>query len=294
MPDEAQAVYARARLVVSAEMHSVILALAAGTPALHPHFAQAGLKQWMLRDLGIEEWLFDQDAVPVERIAEAMVAVQAGPGDGPAGAWRGRRRRSAGARRRRWPWCGRRRSGHRDRAHRQAQAAVPRPLLSGDRRAGDRAARGGASPSSPPPSGWRTTSAAAATGRATGCPPSGASRTCSGSSRTAVREAVKQLNQKGLVRSSVGRGLFVARRTGTAVGASLDTVLHLEGGSLGDVQEARPPSRSARRARGLAARHRDDLAALRAPLEEMQRLRPHRTSCGERDRLPPGAGARLP
>jgi len=28
-----------------------------------------------------------------------------------------------------------------------------------------------------------------------------------GFSRTAVREAVKQLNQKGLVRSSVGRGL---------------------------------------------------------------------------------------
>jgi polysaccharide pyruvyl transferase WcaK-like protein len=79
MPDEAQAVYARARLVVSAEMHSVILALAAGTPAIHPHFAQAGLKQWMLRDLGIEEWLFDQDAVPGAEIAEAMVAVHADP-----------------------------------------------------------------------------------------------------------------------------------------------------------------------------------------------------------------------
>ena len=79
MPDEAQAVYARARLVVSAEMHSVILALAAGTPALHPHFAQAGLKQWMLRDLGIAEWLFDQDAVPPAEIAAAMVAVHADP-----------------------------------------------------------------------------------------------------------------------------------------------------------------------------------------------------------------------
>jgi polysaccharide pyruvyl transferase WcaK-like protein len=79
MPDEAQAVYARARLVVSAEMHSVILGLAAGTPSLHPYFAQAGLKQWMLRDLGLEDWLFDQDAVPVERIADAMVAVQQAP-----------------------------------------------------------------------------------------------------------------------------------------------------------------------------------------------------------------------
>lgn len=79
MPDQAQAVYARARLVVSAEMHSVILALAAGTPALHPHFAQAGLKQWMLRDLGIPEWRFDQDTVSAAQIADAMVAVHADP-----------------------------------------------------------------------------------------------------------------------------------------------------------------------------------------------------------------------
>jgi polysaccharide pyruvyl transferase WcaK-like protein len=79
MPDEAQAVYECARLVVSAEMHSVILGLAAGVPSVHPHFSQAGLKQWMLRDLGIEEWLFDQDVVPVERIADAIVAVREHP-----------------------------------------------------------------------------------------------------------------------------------------------------------------------------------------------------------------------
>jgi polysaccharide pyruvyl transferase WcaK-like protein len=77
MPDQAQAVYARARLVVSAEMHSVILGLAAGTPSLHPYFRQAGLKQWMMRDLGLEDWLFDQDAVPFERMADAMLAVRA-------------------------------------------------------------------------------------------------------------------------------------------------------------------------------------------------------------------------
>jgi polysaccharide pyruvyl transferase WcaK-like protein len=75
MPDEAQAVYAQARLVVSAEMHSVILGLAAGTPSLHPYFAQAGLKQWMMRDLGIEDWLFDVDQVPLETVGAAMHAV---------------------------------------------------------------------------------------------------------------------------------------------------------------------------------------------------------------------------
>ena len=36
MPDEAQSVYAHSRMVVSMEMHSIILGLAAGTPSLHP------------------------------------------------------------------------------------------------------------------------------------------------------------------------------------------------------------------------------------------------------------------
>jgi len=75
MPDEAQHVYANARSLVSAEMHSPILALAAGTPSIHPYFAQAGLKQWMYQDLGIGEWLFDQDQVPLDNIVGAMVAV---------------------------------------------------------------------------------------------------------------------------------------------------------------------------------------------------------------------------
>ncbi|MEP7363321.1 MAG: polysaccharide pyruvyl transferase family protein, partial [Acidobacteriota bacterium] len=75
MPAEAQYVYANSRLVVSAEMHSVILGLAAGTPALHPYFSQAGLKQWMMRDLGLQQWLFDQDAVPLDKVSDAMLAV---------------------------------------------------------------------------------------------------------------------------------------------------------------------------------------------------------------------------
>jgi DNA-binding FadR family transcriptional regulator len=94
-----------------------------------------------------------------------------------------------------------------------------------------------------------------------------------GFSRTAVREAVKRLNQKGLVRSSVGRGLFVADPSSGAgaVGASLDTVLHLQGGTVGHVFEMRHVLGSA--AARLAAAHATpaDLAAMRAPLEEMLR-----------------------
>ena len=75
MPDEAQYVYSKALAVASAEMHSVILGLAAGTPSVHFYFQQAGLKQWMMRDIGLEPWLLDQDQVPPEKIAGVLVAI---------------------------------------------------------------------------------------------------------------------------------------------------------------------------------------------------------------------------
>ena len=74
-PDEAFSVYARAHTIVSMEMHSVILGLAAGTPVLHPRFAEAGRKAWMLRDLGIEQWLFDVDKEPSGKISAALLAI---------------------------------------------------------------------------------------------------------------------------------------------------------------------------------------------------------------------------
>ena len=75
LPEEAFSVYARARAVVSMEMHSVIMALAAGTPILHPTFAEAGRKRYMLRDLGIGKWLFDIDNDPAESITAALLAI---------------------------------------------------------------------------------------------------------------------------------------------------------------------------------------------------------------------------
>ncbi len=76
LPEEAFSVYGRARAVVSMEMHSVIMALAAETPILHPTFVEAGRKRWMLRDLGLAKWLFDIDNVPAESITEAALAIQ--------------------------------------------------------------------------------------------------------------------------------------------------------------------------------------------------------------------------
>jgi polysaccharide pyruvyl transferase WcaK-like protein len=79
MPDEAQHVYSKATAVASAEMHSIILGLAAGTPSVHFYFRQAGLKQWMMRDIGTPEWLLDQDEVSPEKIAASLVDIAKNP-----------------------------------------------------------------------------------------------------------------------------------------------------------------------------------------------------------------------
>lgn len=76
LPDEAFSVYARAHTIVSMEMHSIILGLAAGVPVVHPRFAEAGRKAWMLRNLGIEEWLFDIDRDASDKIAASLLEIQ--------------------------------------------------------------------------------------------------------------------------------------------------------------------------------------------------------------------------
>lgn len=60
-----------------------------------------------------------------------------------------------------------------------------------------------------------------------------------GVSRTAVREAVKLLSQRGLVRSDVGRGLFVGEGGTASILASLNVLLHLGGARLGDIVDVR-------------------------------------------------------
>jgi polysaccharide pyruvyl transferase WcaK-like protein len=81
MPDEAQYVYGKALALTSSEMHSIILGLAAGTPSVHFYFRQAGLKQWMVRDIGLPEWLLDQDQVSPEQIAQTLIAIAHDPAE---------------------------------------------------------------------------------------------------------------------------------------------------------------------------------------------------------------------
>jgi GntR family transcriptional repressor for pyruvate dehydrogenase complex len=84
-----------------------------------------------------------------------------------------------------------------------------------------------------------------------------------GVSRTAVREAMKVLRQKGLAESRPGRGTFVTDDTTQAVSHSLDLMFKIEKGegleSLVEVREILEPEIAARAA---LRREDDDLTAL--------------------------------
>jgi GntR family transcriptional regulator, transcriptional repressor for pyruvate dehydrogenase complex len=93
-----------------------------------------------------------------------------------------------------------------------------------------------------------------------------------GVSRTVLREAVKLLNQKGLVQSSVGRGLYVAEPNGRTLASSIDTLLQLKQGRVDHILEVRATLEDLS-ARAAAERASDeDLVAMRVALDEMDRL----------------------
>lgn len=89
-------------------------------------------------------------------------------------------------------------------------------------------------------------------------------------SRTAVREAIKSLAEKGLVDIQVGRGTFVRNPSADQVVDSLNLLMRLENSHAGDLQVARillevPIA-------GLAARNRTetDLKTLQLILQRMK------------------------
>ena len=73
-PEQACSVYQRSRIVVG-HMHTMIFALAVGTPVLHIPYAEAGRKAWMIRDIGLGDWLLDIDDTPAETILESAMAI---------------------------------------------------------------------------------------------------------------------------------------------------------------------------------------------------------------------------
>jgi polysaccharide pyruvyl transferase WcaK-like protein len=73
--EQAYSLYRRAEIVVSMEMHSIIMALSLGTPVLLPQFSENGRKAWMLEELGFSDWLFDIDGPSGGAILDAALQI---------------------------------------------------------------------------------------------------------------------------------------------------------------------------------------------------------------------------
>ena len=80
LPDEALSVYRRSAGLFGHEMHSPIMCIAHGIPALVCRWAEQSSKGVMWRDIGLGDWLFDLD-VPAESaaLAPAVLALARDP-----------------------------------------------------------------------------------------------------------------------------------------------------------------------------------------------------------------------
>jgi len=72
---EAASVYAKAAAVISFEMHSPIMAVANGTPAMLLRQPTDTRKGQMWRDVGLNDWIFEIDGSTGKEIAERLVAL---------------------------------------------------------------------------------------------------------------------------------------------------------------------------------------------------------------------------
>ena len=72
---EAASVYAQAAAVVSFEMHSPIMAVAAGTPAVLLRQPTDTRKGQMWRDVGLDRWIFEIDDSTGKEIAARVVEI---------------------------------------------------------------------------------------------------------------------------------------------------------------------------------------------------------------------------
>lgn len=70
---EAASVYSQAAAVLSFEMHSPIIAVAAGTPAIHLRQPTDTRKGQMWRDVGLGDWLFEIDEAKGSAIAARLL-----------------------------------------------------------------------------------------------------------------------------------------------------------------------------------------------------------------------------
>ena len=79
LPDEAASVFARAAAVLSFELHAPLVALAAGTPAVHLRQPTDGRKGQVIRDVGLPDWVLEVDDATGEQVARTVLAIAADP-----------------------------------------------------------------------------------------------------------------------------------------------------------------------------------------------------------------------
>jgi len=80
LTDEALSTYIRSAGMFALEMHSPIMCIGQGIPAIVCRFEEQTTKGFMWRDVGLDDWLFDMDRPEqVERLAPTVLAMATDP-----------------------------------------------------------------------------------------------------------------------------------------------------------------------------------------------------------------------
>jgi CBS domain-containing protein len=80
LPDEALAVYSRSAGLFGSEMHSPVMCIGNGIPAVVCRWTEQSTKGFMWRDIGLGEWLFDLDKEEeLRKVADTVLAVAQNP-----------------------------------------------------------------------------------------------------------------------------------------------------------------------------------------------------------------------
>jgi hypothetical protein len=81
LTDEALSTYTRSAGLFGLEMHSPIICIGNGIPAIVCRFFEQSTKGYMWRDIGLGDWLFDMDVqTEVDKIIPAVLAIAKNPG----------------------------------------------------------------------------------------------------------------------------------------------------------------------------------------------------------------------
>jgi len=73
--EQAFSIFRRSRIIVSMEMHSIIMAMNVGTPFIHNPFDECGRKKYMVKDLGLKECLVDIDSCADDEMVDVAMHI---------------------------------------------------------------------------------------------------------------------------------------------------------------------------------------------------------------------------